>query len=223
MANASTAFGFKHIGRTSGAPPTFEMSVRAIQSTYASIIGFGDVVTKISSTSPYIGVATNASVTSGPIEGVFIGCQYTPTSGGGVTWSKYWPGNAGASDAVAYIVDDPDAQFLVATLNTAITSANLGQTVNFTTGSINSGTTVLPAGISVMVVDQSTLSNAGGTAASPLPFKVVGLYGPYFGNFGTANYPGQFGGQGNGADPTTAYNWVVVSFNNQIRNTLAGW
>lgn len=229
MANSTATFGFKHIGYVgSGAPPTYGLSIRAIQSTLASVIGLGDPVIKVSAASPYIQTATTgqfalanaATATTLPLEGVFAGCQYTPKTGGGVVWSPFWPGAASATDAVAYIVDSADAQFLVATLNTAITSSNIGELVNFTT---NGGTTNTFTGLSPMVVDQSTMTTAAGTAnATVFPFRIVGLYGPSFGNFGTANYPGQFGAVGNGSDPTSNNNWVIVTFNNQINNNIYG-
>ena len=54
-------------------------------------------------------------------------------------------------------------------------------------------------GFSIATVDQSTL-----TTNANYPFQVVSM----------------MQGVGNGSDPTTNYNWVVVSFQNQMfRNT----
>ena len=49
-----------------------------------------------------------------------------------------------------------------------------------------------------------TLGTAGGTAASFLPFRVVSMYQ----------------GVGNGSDPTTNFNWVVVGFNFESNRAL---
>jgi hypothetical protein len=46
-----------------------------------------------------------------------------------------------------------------------------------------------------------------GTTASALPFKIVSLYQ----------------GIGNGSDPASNYNWVVVGFNQQINRSLSGY
>jgi hypothetical protein len=186
MANVLSAFGFKHIGFLSGAGPDYQLATRAIQSTNATKIFFGDPVIK-SGSNPYIlqaATATNTTI----LEGIFQGCTYVP-SGGVQTWSPYWPG-AAAVDATAYIMNAPNALFLVAALNTAISSANIGEGILFNLGT---GSTV-GGGFSGATIDQSTLTtnnNAG--------FQIVSLYN----------------GVGNGSDPTTPYNWAVVTFNNQ--------
>jgi hypothetical protein len=202
VANTAAQFGFRHIGYLSGGAPDYQQVTRAIQSTLATKIGFGDPVMKVNSTSMYITQMPGASVTVQPMEGIFVGCQFTPSGGLGIPqWSPFWPGAASA-DAIAYIVDAPNALFLVAALQTAIVTANVGQLVNFTTGTPS----VVGAGLSIATIDQSTATSSG-TTASALPFKVVGLYQ----------------GIGNGSDPTTNFNWAVVTFNNQKNRTLAGF
>ncbi len=186
MANVLATFGFRHIGYLSGGGPDYQLATRAIQSTNATKIFFGDPVIK-NATSAYIvqcATATNTTV----LEGIFQGCVYTPT-GGIPTWSPFWPG-AAAVDATAYIVNAPNAMFLAAALNTAISSAAIGEGITFNLGT---GSTV-GGGFSGATLDQSTL-----TTNSNAPFQIVSLYP----------------GVGNGSDPTTAYNWVVVTFNNQ--------
>ena len=208
MANTQATFGFKPIGYLSGGSPDFQLSTRAISKTNATAIGFGDPVVRVNATSPYI--TQGAASTSSPIEGIFQGCYYIPTGGGAPVWSPGWPGVTVAADATAYIIDAPNAQFLVATLLTSITTGQIGQVVNYnigtasTTGAMMSGATI----------DQSTAtSTALGTTYSGQPFRIVNVYG------GTGN----FGGVGNGTDTTTNYNWVIVGFNNQINRTLGGF
>jgi len=186
MANVQSAFGFRHIGYLSGGGPDYQLATRAIQSTNTTKIYFGDPVIK-GANSAYIlqaATATNTTV----LEGIFQGCTYTP-AGGTTTWSPFWPG-AAAADATAYVINAPNALFLAAALNTAISSAAIGEgiTFNLGTGSTTGG------GFSGATVDQSTL-----TTNSNAAFQIVSLYP----------------GIGNGSDPTTAYNWVVVAFNNQ--------
>lgn len=193
VANIQAQFGFKHIGFLSGFAPDYQMTTRSIQSTYATAIGLGDPVAKVNATSAYIGQAANTISTTQILEGVFAGCTYVPSGGGPPTWSPYWPG-AQNSNGTAYLIDSPGALFLVAALQTAITSANIGQAINFTTGA----PTTTGGGFAIATVDQSTATSANATSAA-LPFKVQGLYP----------------GIGNGSDPTTNYNWVVVTFNNQ--------
>lgn len=199
MANTQARFGFKHIGFLSGGAPDYQLQTRAIQSTYSTYIGYGDPVVKLNATSQYVIQATGTTVVTSAIAGIFQGCQYTP-AGQPPTWSPYWPG-ASASDAKAYIVDAPNALFLVSTLLTAIATGSIGQTVAFTGG--------VPAttggGFSIATIDFATLGTAGGTAAAFLPFRVNSM----------------FQGLGNGSDPTTAYNWVVVQFNYQMNRAAS--
>lgn len=208
MANTQVTFGFKHIGYQAGGHPDYQQLPRAVQSTYSTVIGFGDPVIRNGSTSPYIIQATAALATANPIEGIFVGCYFTPTAGLKIPqWSPFWPG-AAAVDGVAYVIDAPNAQFLAAVTNTAITSGLIGQVANFNLGTPST----TGQGYSGATVDQSTLAAAGGTAISPLPFKILGIFGQ-----------GAYGGVGNGSDPTTPYNWVVVGFNSQINRSLLGY
>lgn len=213
MANTQATFGFKHIGYLGGGAADYQYSTRGISKTNATAIGFGDPVVRVNATSPYI--TQGAASSSSPLEGIFMGCFYTPTGGNLPVWSPGWPGVTVAADAIAYIVDAPNAMFLVATLQTAITSGTIGQVINYSIGTASTTGAML----SGATVDQSTAtSTALGTTYSGLPFRVIGLYGMTIGGYGT-----NFGGVGNGTDPTTNYNWVVVGFNNQINRTLGGW
>lgn len=198
MANATAAFGFKHIGYLGGGAPDYQLTTRAIQSSNSTKIGFGDPVVKANATSPYIIQAVGTTVVTTPIVGIFQGCQYTP-AGGIPTWSPFWPG-AAAVDATAYIMDAPNALFLVATTLTAIATSAIGQTVTFT-GTVPATT---GGGYSSATLDAATLGTAGGTAASFLPFRVQSMYQ----------------GVGNGSDPTSNFNWVVVSFNFEQNRAL---
>ena len=195
MANTQSQFGFEHWGYLPGYMADYQQSTRGIQKTNTTAIQFGDVVQRANATSAYI-VQGNSSTTL-PIEGIFVGCVYQ-IAGNIPQWSPFWPGSAAAQDATAYVIDSPGALFKVATLATAIVSANIGNFINYTTGGFTASLT--GQGYSVMTVDQSTIATTTGTTANGLPFVVYSL----------------FPGVGNGSDPTTNYNWVIVRFNNQI-------
>jgi len=192
MANVQTAFGFRHVGFLSGGGPDYQLATRPIQSSNATKIFFGDPVVK-SGASPYI---VQASSTTVVLEGIFQGCTYIPSGGGAPVWSPYWPG-ASAVDATAYVINAPNALFLAAALNTAITSTNVGANIGF---AIGTGSTV-GGGFSGATLD---VTNIGTT--NTLPFQIYSLYQ----------------GVGNGSDPTTAFNWAVVTFNNQRFKQLQG-
>ena len=197
MANTQTTFGFRHIGYTSGGSPDYQLSTRLILSTNTTKIFRGDPVV----IDPTTGKLQQASVNTVNVAGVFDGCVYTPV-GGTPVWSPFWPGAGASVDATAYIIDAPNAQFLVAALNTSIVTANIGENVGF---SIGTGNTV--NGFSAATVDQSTLNTT-----NTLPFRVIA----------PCTTQGNFGVVGNGSDPTTAYGWCVVTFNNQNFKQLQG-
>jgi len=186
MANVQSAFGFRHIGFLPGYGPDYQQLSRQIQSSNTTKIFNGDPVIKSTGTN-YIIQGSNNTAT---LEGIFVGCNYVPTGGLlTVQPSPYWVGSA-ASDATGYLINAPGALFLAAALNTAIITSNIGANIGF---SIGTGSTT-GGGFSGATLDQSTISTT-----NTLPFQIVQLYQ----------------GIGNGSDPTTAYNWAVVTFNNQ--------
>lgn len=200
MANTLAPFGFRHIGFLSGGSPDYQLATRLILSTNTTKIFHGDPVVKSGSTK-YIAQAADNTTT---LEGIFVGCTYIPSSGLAVpTWSPYWPGAAAAA-ATAYILNAPNALFLAQALNTAIPETAIGQNIGF---AIGTGST-LGGGLSGATLDQSTLSTT-----NTMPFQVVGVYGATNGNFG---------GVGNGSDYSSAYNWAIVTFNNQRFKQLTG-
>lgn len=193
MANTQAAFGLRHIGFLSGGAPDYQLNTGIIASGNTTKIFFGDPVVMNAST----GAIEQLASTTAQLVGVFQGCDFIPVGGLGIPqWSPYWPG-AASVNATAYFIDAPNAIFLGAALNTAIVTANIGEnvTVNIGTGSTVGG------GFSGATLDQ-----AGLTTATTAPFKVIGLYA----------------GIGNGSDPSTAYNWVQVTFNNQRFKSLVG-
>lgn len=200
MANTQAQFGFRHLGYLSGGAPDYQQSQRLILKTYSTVIGFGDPVYKINATSAYIQQGTLALSTSAPMQGIFVGCQYTPTGGLGIPqWSPCWPGATAAADAIAYVIDAPNATFVAAANLTALVTANIGNAVNYVVGTANT----TGGGFSAFTLDQATATGSGVTALN-LPFKIVQLYQ----------------GVGNGSDPSSNYNWVVVAFNSQTYRVL---
>ncbi len=202
MANTQVQFGFRQIGYLPGSSYDMAQTPRAIQSTYSTVIGFGDIVMQTNATSPYIIQGVASSTPTQPIVGVFVGCLRT-IAGQAPSYSPCWTG-AAATDGTGYVIDAPNATFLAACSSAAITTSNIGHVVNYTTAGLTA--TTLGGGISIMTIDSGTIGTAaGGTAVTGLPFRVVGLYN----------------GVGNGSDPATNFNWIVVGFNNQINRAAS--
>ena len=193
MANTNAPFGFRQYSGT-GSAPTYEQNVRYIASNNTTAIYFGDAVIPL--TTGYIGQATASTVR---VEGIFAGCKYVSTSQKRTTWSNYWPGSDATGDVEAYIIDDPNAKFLVQSSDSggtaAITFANVGEYINIAVGTGNTAT-----GISGMTVNVATLATT-----VTLPFRIVGL---------VTTPPGA-----DGTDTATEYNEVIVAFNNASTRT----
>jgi hypothetical protein len=164
----SKPYGFKPVNRIDGLPYAGATQQIRIAGTYNTAIYFGDTVKIVAGGS----IELSGATTSGTIVGVFMGCQYTNSSGQTVQ-AQYYPGTA-VTNAIAYVVVDPSAAFKVAITTSGdtavVTGANqtiLGTNVAtvYGTGSATTGdsgsSVVLPA------------NGAGDT--SSLPFRVVAV------------------------------------------------
>ena len=148
-----------------------------IASGYAANIFNGDVVKLVST-----GVIEKdtGTTTATPI-GVFVGCQFTNPSTKQIQFQQYWPTGTVASDAVAFVVDDPDVLFKVAAVSATTTVAFYAQTVVGNNVSLvqNAGSTT--TGDSAVAIDGTSAA----TTAS-LPIRIVA------GVPDTANSSGEF-------------------------------
>lgn len=195
MSNSNAPNGFVYYGRQDGGSPMEGFSTRLIASSDTAAVGYGDPVT--SQTNGYVSASVNNTT---QIDGVFYGCQYLSTALGRVINTNYYPGSGAGGDVTAYICDDPDAQFVVQSDNTAIAFADTQSNIGFVAGTPNATT-----GFSTAAVGQSTLSTT-----NTLPFRVIGL-------LSASAPPGTAG-----TDNTSAYNRVIVGFNNTDRKALLG-
>ena len=195
MANTLSPFGFSPAGTVGGFTPNYRLSKRLIASTYATAIYSGDAVMPV--TSSATGYVIQYAPGTVPVAGIFWGCEYNSISQGRSAFSPYWPGSDSNGDVTALIIDDPQAMFLVQSGYTGgpITQANVNQ--NATIISSPTGTTY--GGRSGMALAQPTTT-------STLPFTIVSL---------ATDLPSGV----NGGDTTTAYNYVYVTFNNQVFRT----
>jgi hypothetical protein len=196
MANVNAPNGFQQYYGGSGGVPTFAQSKRRIASGNATAIYTGDPVNPVVSTAN--GYITQGVPGTVRIDGIFVGCKYNSVAMKRPVWNNYWPGSDATGDVEAYVVDDPNAQFVVqgnsTTFNitgtlSAWTSSPVGQYAQYAIGTGTASTG-----------QSGAYLNSLATTVT-LPFIVRDLI--------TAP-PG-----GPGADPTTAYNRVVVGFNNE--------
>ena len=190
MANTNAPFGFSPTATVNG-PVNFRLSQRKIASSNSTAIYFGDaVVPVIGSATGYIAQATAGTT---PLAGIFAGCQYYSTSQKQTVNSKDYPGSDAAGDVTAYVIDDPNAKFLVQAGGTNVGFSKIGQNIQLNVGT---GSTV--TGISGMYVESPNTTTT-------LPFIIADV--PSGATDPVA---------------TTAYNWVVVAFNYSIYKGNAG-
>ena len=200
MANTNAPYGFRQWSGT-GSAPTYEQVPGGIDYNTTNIF-YGDPVFRLSD-------GTLAGVTTGPgpgataIAGVFVGCKYLSTAQKRTVWSNYWPGsdvtsaNQGATEA--YIINDPNAQFVAqvgGSTSTGLTASQVGLNVQFAYGTGNTSNGISGAYIDITVTPATT---------STLPFRVISL---------VTNPPGSPG------TSSGAYNYAVVAFNNVETKSL---
>ena len=188
MANNFAPFGFSQTKGT-GSVPTYEQVPMKIASRNSTAIFSGDAVVPVTgSATGYIAQATAGTVA---LAGIFVGCKYVSVSQKRTVWGNYWPGSDANGDVEAYVINDPNAQFVVqANSSLNVPYSKVGQLAQLGVGTGNTNT-----GISGMY-----LASIGTTAT--FPFRIVDVV--------TAP-PGA-----NGTDTTSNGNWVVVAFNNVL-------
>lgn len=140
-----------------------------IQYGYGTNVFYGDYVVLSR------GFITRAAVSTGTganqVTGVFVGCSFTNPLTKQKQFSQFWPASTLAGDAVAYVVDDPDAVFkaVVCSSGTTVASGALAM-----------------VGTNLSMIDNTGNANTGDSAnavlaptATPvstiLPVRCVGL------------------------------------------------
>ena len=170
MGTVNAPFGLRLTGRLdNGSLEVFRQY--PIVSGLAVNIAAGDIVNLVDNgTSTTITKQTGTGDTSTEIAmlGVFVGCTYTDPSTNQITFSNMWPTGTVASDALAYVVDDPQAMYVVLA-DEAITNANdiYGKNAAIVQGAVN---TTFKA--SRVALDASTI----GTDAN-LPLRIIDYVG----------------------------------------------
>jgi hypothetical protein len=170
----SAPYGLEAINRVDFMPYAGATRQLPIASTYNTAIYNGDIVMVkggniIKST---VTIDSTTDNTANLTYGVFVGVQYVNSQQQTVQ-AQYYPGNAAASSAVAYIVDDSQAAFKVAITfsgNTTVTTAN--SSVVGTNLSIRQGTGSTTTGNSGLSVIAPVIGSGN---AAVLPVRVVAV------------------------------------------------
>jgi hypothetical protein len=207
LANTNAPFGFSQRQGT-GSSPTYELtSFRNGGIDYnAGAIYQGDPVNRQSdgTIAQAPGSAGGSTVT---MAGVFVSCKYLSTAQKRTIWSNYWPGSDVASTAQstieAFVITDPNAQFLAQSDSTGLSQSQVGANLDFNIGTGNASN-----GISGAFLIHTTQT------AAAYPWRLVSLVTDPPGAPGTA--------QGANATTPAPYNYAVVAFNNvEPKNAVA--
>lgn len=175
----SAPYGLQPVNLIGGqvfAGQTRELPITTSSVNYNTALYTGQVVQIDTSGTVIAGTLANGTSPIAGTVGIFVGCSYTSPATKQKLFAQYWPGFAsGVTDAIAYIVDDPDALFKVvsvgATANStgltpvALPQAALGANVALVLNTGNANTGDAKTGIYYDSV----------TAASTYGFRIVDL------------------------------------------------
>ena len=115
MSSTAAPFGLRPISRVgAGSQEVFRQL--PIASGYGTDIAMGDIVHLVDG-----GTATTIEKQSGTgddtteidIMGIFMGCSFTDPNTKQLTFSQLWPASTVASDAMAFVVDNPNVEFVI--------------------------------------------------------------------------------------------------------------
>jgi hypothetical protein len=109
MSNQVEKFGLRPYRKLDGTPLVGAQNRYTIASGYATAIFQGDMVIPVTGGN----VERYPGNTSTAVVGVFNGVFYTDPTTQKPTFKNYYPGGVAASDITAFVVDDPDAVFLI--------------------------------------------------------------------------------------------------------------
>jgi len=165
MATTAAPYGLKAVNLVGGQPYAGSTRQLKIASGYAANIYNGSVVSIVAAGTVEIvsEVGSNADAFPAGTVGVFVGCSYTDPGTKQKLFKQYWPASTVASDAVAYVIDDPDVVFQIQA------DATLAQTalgINIPVVNPTAGDTV--TGNSTMAADASAIA-----VTNTLAFKII--------------------------------------------------
>ena len=168
MASTATPYGLRPVNLIGGQPYAGSTRLIKINNAYASNIFYGQPVS-INSSGVVIAETGTSNVAAKGVVGVFVGCTYTDPSLKYKLFQQYWPSGTVATDAYAYVVDDPDVVMQIQA-DDAVTQADLGANIGFSTFSGDTAT-----GDSKTSADVASINTT-----ATLPLRIVGFVdGPY--------------------------------------------
>ena len=177
MASVAAPYGLRPVNLIGGQVFAGYTRQIAIASGYATNIFYGDIVA-VNSSGVVVKVTTLGTAASqfgNGVIGVFLGCTYTDPNLKYKVNKQYWPTGTVASDAQAYICDDPDTVFQ-AQANGSVAQTALGNNIGVvqTAGSTTTGD-------SAIALDTTTINTT-----STIGLRIVDFVNGPFSSVGDA-------------------------------------
>ncbi len=163
MASTAAPYGLRPVNLIGGQPYAGSTRLIKINNAYASNIFYGQPVA-INASGVVVAETGTTTVAATGVVGVFVGCTYTDPNLKYKIFKQYWPTGTVATDAFAYVVDDPDVVMQVQADDTVPQTA-LGINIGFSTFSGDTNT-----GNSETSADVASLATT-----ATLPLRIVGF------------------------------------------------
>jgi len=163
MASTAAPYGLRPVNLIGGQPYAGSTRLIKINNAYAANIFYGQPVS-INAAGVVIAETGTTTVAATGIVGVFVGCTFTDPNLKYKIFKQYWPTGTVATDAFAYVVDDPDVVMQVQADDTVPQTA-LGTNIGFSTFSGDTAT-----GNSETSADVASLATT-----ATLPLRIVGF------------------------------------------------
>ena len=184
MATTAAPYGARPVGTLSSSG-SFTSKTRnlPIITTYGTQISNGDFV-KVAANGT---IEKDTGTTALTAVGIFLGCSYTDPTTSQKTFSNLWPASNAATDAMAYVLDDPFVLFQMQAdealnttdrgLNASVVvtagSSSIGKSKSALDGSTPATTNTLPLRIIDFVDGPKSLPPKGTTASDAYPDVIV--------------------------------------------------
>jgi hypothetical protein len=180
MSTIASPYGFKPVNLVGGAPYAGAVRQIKIASGYASNLFNGQVVSIVTAGTIQLVTTDGSAGTPFPAGtiGVFVGCSYTSPITLQKTFDQKWLSGTVAADAVAYVVDDPNALFQVQSAGSLV-QADLGANVSL--AAVQSSSTG-----SVLTGNSNTAVSATSATTTGIAFRIVDFVNGPFSTVGDA-------------------------------------
>lgn len=163
MASTAAPYGLRPVNLIGGQPYAGSTRSIKIANAYGSNIFYGQPVS-VNASGVVIAETGTSNVAATGVVGVFVGCTYTDPNLKYKVFKQYWPTGTVATDAYAYVVDDPDVVMQVQA-DEAVAQTALGANIALVTAAGDTAT-----GNATTAADGSSVATT-----ATLPLRIVGF------------------------------------------------